>query len=102
MAPLGVRSEKGTVERIFRLRPTTVVRNTPTVTRDNPLATYLVADRARKRAVAQRAGLRWQTVHLISRGQQTPRPSTARRIERATDGAVPALELLSYFAELDT
>lgn len=47
-----------------------------------------------KRELAQRAGLRWQTVHDIVRGAARPRVTTALAIERATDGAVRAVELL--------
>jgi len=47
-----------------------------------------------KKKIARKARLRWQTVHDIAEGNSTPRPETAKRIEKATGGAVTALELL--------
>lgn len=47
-----------------------------------------------KRDLAMRAGLRWQTVHLIAEGLQRPKIETARRLSKATRGAVSVAELL--------
>lgn len=51
-----------------------------------------------KRRIAEAASLRWATVHDIARGATTPRPATAKAIEKATGGAVSAAELLGLSA----
>jgi hypothetical protein len=66
----------------------------------NPLREWLGGDVHAKGRLAAAAGLRWQTIDYIAKGQSVPRPSTARAIEQATDGAVRAADLLAYFAEV--
>lgn len=44
--------------------------------------------------LARRAGVQWQTVDAIVRGETTPRLDTARRLSEATDGAVTVAEIL--------
>lgn len=46
-----------------------------------------------KYGLAKRAGVTWRTVHRIALGH-VPRASTARLIEKATDGEVTAAEIL--------
>lgn len=59
------------------------------------LSEYIAAHgTAAKRAIADRTGLRWATIHDIARGTQRPQPDTALAIEAATGGAVTAVELL--------
>lgn len=67
----------------------------------NPLAVWLDAQpdgTAAKERLARAAHRRWQTVHLIARGEQSPRFETAKAFESATDGEVSAVELLEWFA----
>jgi DNA-binding transcriptional regulator YdaS (Cro superfamily) len=51
-----------------------------------------------KRVLAKKAGVRWATVHDIAEGRTTPRPETAKKIEKATRGQVTAASLLGLSA----
>lgn len=67
----------------------------------NPLLAWLSVQpdgTAAKERLARAAHRRWQTIHLIARGEQAPRFGTAKAIEAATEGAVSAVELLEWFA----
>lgn len=44
--------------------------------------------------LAEKTGIRWQTLYDIARGKQRPRVDTAKAIAEATDGAVSVHELL--------
>lgn len=44
--------------------------------------------------LARRAGVQWQTVDAIVRGETVPTRETALRLSEATDGEVSAAEIL--------
>lgn len=62
------------------------------------LTEYLARTKGGRTAIARAAGIRWQTVDEIARGQVTPRVTTARAISAATEGAVSVAELLGLSA----
>lgn len=47
-----------------------------------------------KSRLHRESGIAYSTLHWIERGVTRPRADTAQKIERATDGAVTAVELL--------
>lgn len=66
----------------------------------NPLAEWLAAQpdgTLAKARLAEHSGVRWQSIHYIARGEQVPTPPTAAKLERGTDGAVRAVDLLAWF-----
>lgn len=68
----------------------------------NPLAAWLAAQpdgTLAKTRLAELSGVRWQSIHYIAKGEQVPTPPTAAKLERGTDGAVRAVDLLAWFVE---
>lgn len=66
--------------------------------RSHPITAYRKREEVSKAALARAAEISWRHLHRIERGEQSLTANVAKRIEKATKGALNAAELLGLAA----